>query len=175
MVHHGGNTLGFTADLFFLPDHGLGAVVLTNRYAANLFTLAVQQKIFELALGAEAKAEKTVAAGVKVRRDETALLHEKIVTDPASMTWVEALLGRYECPELGSATLSRRDDGSYWMQFDEWGGTVGGQIQPAGDRLLRLLSPPWRGALKFLVEAEGRRLLLDQGQQKYVFELSGLA
>jgi CubicO group peptidase (beta-lactamase class C family) len=40
LIHHGGNTLGFTSDAAFLPDAGLGIVVLTNARASNAFTPA---------------------------------------------------------------------------------------------------------------------------------------
>src|SRR5690606_15521757 len=35
VLHHGGNTLGFTSDLYWLPEHGVGAVILTNAASAN--------------------------------------------------------------------------------------------------------------------------------------------
>ncbi len=169
VIHHGGNTLGFSADLFFLPERDLGVVVLTNLYAALGFLGAVRQKIFELAFGAEAKAEKTIAAAAQIDRDGVALLRQKVTTDPAAMTWVDDLAGKYHCPELGSATLTKREDG-FRMEFEEWGSAVGGEIQPGGDRLLRLLSPPWRGAMKLLANMEAKTLSLDQGQQKYLFQ-----
>src|ERR1041385_5147215 len=69
-IGHGGNTLGFSTDMFLLPEKDLGAVILTNIYAGNMFLLAVRQKIFEILFGAEAKSEKTVAAAMKLRDEE---------------------------------------------------------------------------------------------------------
>jgi len=40
--------------------------------------------------------------------------------------------------------------------------------QMGGDRLLRLISPPWAGAMKMLVR-DGE-LVLDAAQMKYVFK-----
>ncbi len=168
VIHHGGNTLGFSSDLFFVPGKDLGVVVLTNVQQANVFLGAVRQKVFELAFGAEPKAEKTIATGVKLRQDVLALLQEKITTDPASLAWIDEFLGTYHCPELGSAQLTKSEDG-FWMQFDEWGSAVGSEIQPGGDRLLRLISPPWRGGFRLLADAASRTLSLDAGQSKYVF------
>jgi CubicO group peptidase (beta-lactamase class C family) len=168
VVHHAGNTLGFTSDMYFLPEKDLGVVVLTNLYAANSFLSAIGQKIFELVLGAEPKAEKTVAAAVKMGEDGVALLQKKTTADPRSMAWVDELGGKYFCGELGPGEIMKREEG-FWIQFKEWGSTLGSEIQPSGDRLLRLLSPPWRGALKMLVGAESKELLLDGGQSKYVF------
>ncbi|HLK67748.1 MAG TPA: serine hydrolase domain-containing protein [Bryobacteraceae bacterium] len=168
VIHHGGNTFGFSTDMFFVPERGLGVVVLTNLYAANLFLVAVRQKIFELAFGAEPKAEKTIAAAAKMIQDGVAVLRQKTSTDPSALEWIADLIGTYHCAELGSATIERRGDG-FWVQFDEWGSALGCEIQASGDRLLRLLAPPWRGSMKLLVDPEGKTLLLDQAQQKYVF------
>jgi hypothetical protein len=163
VVHHGGNTLGFSADMYFLPERDLGVVVLTNLYAASNFVLAVREKIFELMFGAEAKAERTIAAMARLIAEGVELLHKKVSTDPASMGWVDQLVGRYRCAELGSAEITKRE-GGFWIQFEEWGGLLGAEIQPGGDRLLRLVSPPWRGTLKMLVDTENSTLSLDGGQ-----------
>ena len=169
VIHHGGNTLGFSSDVYFLPEKDLGVAVLTNVYVANGFLGALRQRVFELAFGAEPKAEKTVAAAIKARQEGVALLQKKVTTDPAEMKWVDELVGRYRCGELGLGEITRRAAG-FWMQFEEWGGELGCEIEPGGDRLLRLLSPPWRGGLKLLVDAEGGNLTLDGGQSKYVFQ-----
>lgn len=42
------------------------------------------------------------------------------------------------------------------------------EIQPGGDRLLRLISPPWAGVMKMLVR--DNELVLDAAQMKYVFK-----
>jgi CubicO group peptidase (beta-lactamase class C family) len=166
VIHHGGNTFGFSADMFFLPEKDLGVVVLTNLYAANGFLAAVRQRIFELMFGAELKAEKTVAASVKIRKDGIELLQKKVTT---SAEWGSDLVGRYECSELGSGQITPRNEG-FWMQFDEWGSSLGFEAEPGGDRLIRLLNPPWRGALKLLIDPENKNLSLDGGQSKYVFQ-----
>src|SRR6185369_4198627 len=96
-----------------------------------------------------------------------ALLCQRTATDAASMAWVDELVGRYECAELGPGEITKRD-GSYWIQFQEWGSSLGCQIQDGGDRLIRLLSPPWRGAFQMLVT--GRDLRLDAAQNQYTFQ-----
>jgi hypothetical protein len=45
---------------------------------------------------------------------------------------------------------------------------LGSEIQPGGDRLLRFLSPPWRGNMKMLVTPDGE-LIIDAAQHKYTF------
>ena len=169
VIHHDGATLGFSSDMFFLPEGDLGAVVLTNAHAAGSFLRAVRQKIFELVFGAEPMAEETIAESVARTRDEIAQRQRSIKMDPASAGWINELTGRYVCDGLGSATLARRGDG-FWIQFYDSGSAVASEIQPNGYRILRLISPPWRGSLGLLVNLEAKTLTLDAGHIKYVFE-----
>jgi CubicO group peptidase (beta-lactamase class C family) len=169
VIHHGGNTMGHTADMFFLPESDLGIVVLTNLYAANGFTGALREKFFELMFGAEAKAERTVANMAKLVAEGIAIFHQKITSGEASAEWAGQLIGRFECPELSPAEISRRD-GGYWIQFGVWGSQLGTENEPAGGRNLRLISPPWRGTVKLAVDLEKRTFTLDGGQIKYTYK-----
>lgn len=48
LLEHGGNTLGFTTDLAFLPTAKLGIVVITNAQGSTVFNQAVRYRLFEL-------------------------------------------------------------------------------------------------------------------------------
>ena len=167
VIHHGGNTLGFSADMYFLPDSGFGAVVLTNAYAAISFLAGIRQKIRELIFGAEPRAEKNVETAKMAKGDFLTRLQTRVKADPESTAWIEETLGTYRSAELGGASISRNDQG-YRIDFDEWSSNLAAEIQPGGDRLLRLISPPWAGAMKMLVR-DGE-LVLDAAQMKYVFK-----
>ncbi|HEY3928733.1 MAG TPA: serine hydrolase domain-containing protein [Candidatus Koribacter sp.] len=167
VIHHGGNTLGFSADMYFLPDSAFGAVVLTNAYAAVEFLAAIRQKIRELAFGAEPRADKIVETAKFAKDDLLTSMHTRVKSDPESTAWIEEILGAYRCDDLGGARISKNDHG-YRIDFDEWSSDLAAEIQPGGDRLLRLISPPWAGALKMLVH--GDELILDAAQMKYVFK-----
>lgn len=170
VIQHGGNTFGFTSDMFFLPENNFGAVVLTNTGAANAFTAAVRQKLFELLLGGEAQAELTVVSAAKMREEGIAILRGKIITDPTGLfEWPKELVGRYVCEELGNAEITSDSDG-FHIAFDEWSSNLGFEVQPGGDRLLRIVSAPWRGGLRLLVDSEIKALILDQGQAKYIWK-----
>jgi CubicO group peptidase (beta-lactamase class C family) len=170
VIHHGGNTLGFSADMYFLPESGFGAVVLTNAYAAVEFLEAMRQKIRELVFGAEPRAEAIVETAAKAKADILAKLQTRVKTDADSTAWIAETLGTYRSAELGGARISKNEHG-YQVEFDEWSSDLAAEVQPGGDRLLRLISPPWAGAMKMLV-SEGE-LLLDAGQMKYVFRKEG--
>src|SRR5690606_37785627 len=48
MIQHGGNTLGFSSDLAFLPHAGIGISVLTNAQISDAFNEAVRFRLLEL-------------------------------------------------------------------------------------------------------------------------------
>src|SRR5215472_15640817 len=167
VIHHGGNTLGFSADMYFLPDSGFGAVVLTNAFAAVEFLAAMRQKIRELLFGAEPRAEEIVETAKMAKADSLTRLQTRVKADAESTAWIEEILGTYRSTELGGAHISRNDR-AYQVDFDEWSSDMAAEIQPSGDRLLRLISPPWAGVMKMLVRPD--ELVLDAAQMKYVFK-----
>ena len=108
-IEHAGNTFGFTSGLAFLPDKGLGVVVLTNARASNVFNEAVIRRVIDLAFGQD------TAAGAAdfhfaLKRTADALAsaaeHESTRVDPAA---VSAHLGAYRNAALGDLTLSFLD------------------------------------------------------------------
>ena len=87
VLSHGGNTLGFSADLYFLPKEGMGAVVLTNLRAANLFLAAAREKVFELLFDAPPKAEKMITAAAQSEREAVAGRLARVKQATSSPGW----------------------------------------------------------------------------------------
>jgi hypothetical protein len=118
-------------------------VVLTNAYAAIEFLAGIRQKIRELVFGAEPRAEKIVETAKMAKGDFLTRLQTRVKADAESTAWIEEILGTYRSAELGGARISRNDQG-YRIDFDQWSSNLAAEIQPSGDRRLRLISPPWR-------------------------------
>ncbi|MGC2656685.1 MAG: serine hydrolase domain-containing protein, partial [Bryobacteraceae bacterium] len=81
VLSHGGNTLGFTSDMFFLPQQGLGVVVLTNVRMANAFHGLLRQRIFELLFAADPKSEEMLAASTKFHHSSFESLRSRVKAD----------------------------------------------------------------------------------------------
>lgn len=169
VLSHGGNTFGFTSEMFFLPDQNLGVIVLTNCRVANAFLGALRQRIFELLFGAESKAEEMIVATVKARKDAHARTRERIKTDAISTSWIADWVGQYSSDQLGPATITDRGEG-FHVQFESWGSSLGAEVQPTGARLIALTSPPWAGSLRLQTSPDTGDLILDAGQEKYTFK-----
>jgi CubicO group peptidase (beta-lactamase class C family) len=103
LVHHGGNTMGFTSDLAFLPEAGLGIVVLTNGRGTNAFNEGVRNRLFELAFDLPERAGEAAE-----------LLHDYAVKEigriaaagPVDPEEVMGHLGQFTNESLGTVTLS---------------------------------------------------------------------
>jgi len=169
VLGHGGNTLGFSSDLYFLPKEGIGVVVLTNLRAANLFLAAVRRKVFELLFDAQPKAEKMVAAAAQMETEEVAGRLARVKTDATSLERLKKLVGAYENRELGPLIVQPKGD-QYRGEFESWGSALGIEEQPDGGFLVVLTGPPWVGGLRLQVVDDGRALVLDGGQNVYKFE-----
>jgi len=169
VLSHGGNTLGFSADLYFLPKEGIGAVVLTNLRAANLFLAAARQKVFELLFDAQPKAEKMIAGASQSEREAVAGRMARVKTDATSLARLEKVVGEYESRELGPLVVRRRD-GQYRGEFESWGSALGVEEQPNGGFLAVLTGPPWVGGVRLQVVDDGQALVLDGGQNMYTFD-----
>lgn len=164
-VGHDGGTFGFSALMTFWPEHDLGLVVLSNAQGANAFTSVVQLELLELVFDIEKKADKALAQHLgrrdeKIRRE---LARIDLSPEPA---WIAPLLGAYQNEALGTLIVRRQGNG-YVVDVGEWKSEVA-KYTKAGQSTLMLAGPPV-ATLQLQVKDDGS-LLLDNGQQKYVFK-----
>jgi CubicO group peptidase (beta-lactamase class C family) len=104
LLSHGGNTLGFTSDLAFLPEADLGIVVLTNGQASNLFNEGVRQRLFELVFEQPSEIagvlDSTIAQAEGTLAEIRAGVGEALTEDEA-----QPFLGTYSHPVLGEVDI----------------------------------------------------------------------
>jgi CubicO group peptidase (beta-lactamase class C family) len=171
VIHHGGNNLGFTSDMFFLPEQGVGVVVLTNAGAANTFRNTVKRRLVEILFDAPEEAAQNLAFSV----DRIKQAHDKDlaeITAQPEAAWYEGLAGSYQSVDLGTLTI-RKDgkSGKYLLDVGEWQSSFGMRKASDGAQLLTLLDAPWAG-FDFHIGNLGdkKTLIVDLPQHKYVFE-----
>lgn len=167
LLHHGGNTLGFTSDLFFLPDLGIGAALLANLGQANGFREAVRRRILELAFDLEPKAEAMMAGA---KETLTGVLRERrgrTSRGDAATDWLRSFVGDYDNALLGRLAIGSDDDG-VWARFPDVTTALAVSTR-SDDRLISLASPPWSGALSLRAAPESPDLTLAMGQESYVY------
>ncbi|MFT4038146.1 MAG: serine hydrolase domain-containing protein [Thermomicrobiales bacterium] len=108
VIWHSGGTLGFSALVVFLPEAGLGVVVLTNGSGnAGLLMYDVVFRLLESLFEQPATMGAVTAARLAgVTEWRAALVATIGALDPAA---VEPFVGRWENPELGELALILRD------------------------------------------------------------------
>jgi CubicO group peptidase (beta-lactamase class C family) len=168
VVSHGGMTLGFTSDMYFLPQNDLGVVLLTNLYATNLLA-AARQKVFELLFGAPDKAGQTIEAISLARKEAIAGRRARVKLGAEAVTWLEGIAGEYRSRELGPLVVRRKDAG-YWAEFESWASPLGIEEQAGGRPLVALVGPGLIHAFRLQVSDNAQALILEQGEQVYRFE-----
>ena len=106
MISHAGGTAGFTSELAFLPDAGVGIVILSNAFSLHPFPLAfeyaVQLRLFELLFDQPAAFDAEIAALTASAPTPVALGE----IDPVT---VQPNLGMYANAELGQVTLTMQN------------------------------------------------------------------
>lgn len=168
VVTHSGGTAGFTTDYFWLPEHGVGVVIVANVGNGGLFIGAVRRRIFEALFAADAQADTMLTEGVAREQQRVAaeLALVKADVDPA---WLAPLLGAWTAPGLGRIELSARR-GKVVLDAGEWQAPVGEKTGLDGSRSLAITSAPFAG---FEVVAEdragARALVVRDDQREYVF------
>ncbi|MFH2008784.1 MAG: serine hydrolase domain-containing protein [bacterium] len=171
IIGHGGGTLGFTSNMFFLPDHGVGMIVLSNRGGASGFTSAVTRRLLELVFDGKDVARTGLAFRLKMQAEDLAKSRKRITYEPTA-AWVKTHAGTYHNAALGTVKISwKRKAGAF--DAGEWQAPLAKHT--ARDGVVRLLIGPPLAGLPFLPgKKDGRRTLtLQTGQQKYVFQEQG--
>jgi CubicO group peptidase (beta-lactamase class C family) len=108
-IGHGGDTAGYSSAVDFLPDAGIGVVVLDNLGGASIFGTAVASRLYELAYDQPAESDDAVAAAFAHLRGAFlgAFSHVQPGIDAEEL---DGFLGSYHNDALGDLELAVRDD-----------------------------------------------------------------
>ncbi|NNU80431.1 beta-lactamase family protein [Halovulum dunhuangense] len=164
LIHHAGNTFGFTSELAFLPEAGAGIVILTNAGRANDFVQAVRARFLELLFDLP----ETHHAGAMIARAEA---------DRRAGAWAQAqpvppetagaAEGRYRSGVLDEVTLRREGD-RLLFDIGEFAGEV--RVDPQRpDRWIIWDGPLFTRPLVF--DPVAGSLVFGEGAARYVFEV----
>jgi hypothetical protein len=168
VINHGGNTLGFTSDLAFLPQASLGIVVLANAQGSNLFNEAVRYRLLELVFKQPFEVDAQVTAALAQAQQGQASLKLAPTINAAA---VRPFLGTYTNAALGTMTLSLQN-GALVAQTQAFSTTLKAQRGPTGQVSAYLTAdPPLAGEpLKLSRDSKGKPVLvLGGGVAEYTF------
>jgi CubicO group peptidase (beta-lactamase class C family) len=168
VVDHGGAINGFYSNMMWLPEHGVGAVVLTNGEGGWILHGQFRRKLLEVLFDGRPEADAAVASQARALSETRAVMRE-MLSLPADPAEVATLAGRYANAALGEIAVSQFDGAATLFDFGEWWSEVGSRVSPDGT-VSFVTASPGRIGLEFVVgSGAARALTLRDAQHEYVF------
>jgi len=167
VVHHGGDMIGFHSDMMWLPEHGVGAVILTNGDPGWLIRTVFRRKLLEVLFDGRPEADATMEAQAKGFYEELAA-ERKLVEFPADPSVAAALASRYTNPAVGDVVVHRNGK-ALSFDFGELASDMASRKNPDGTNSLITAVPGFMG-LEFVAGSKSgqRNLTLRDAQHEYV-------
>jgi CubicO group peptidase (beta-lactamase class C family) len=168
VVSHGGSMSGFKSNFYFLPDSGIGAVMLTNSDTGSMLTGPFGRRLLEVVFDGKPEAAGDVAAHAANYKAELAKERERLVV-PAAPALAAALAKRYSSKELGQLDVLTQG-GVTTFDLGEWKSSVASRKNDDGT-ISFITIDPGTGGFEFVVGERGgkRVLVIRDGQHEYVF------
>jgi hypothetical protein len=168
VVHHGGDMIGFHSDMIWLPEHGVGAVILTNGDPGWLIRGVFRRKLLEVLFDGKPEADAQIEAQSKAFYEELAA-DRRLLTIPADPNAAAVLAGHYTNPALGTIDVEH-EKAKTVFDLVEFPSDVGSRINPDGTTSF-ITTVPGMNGIEFVVgtSAGKRTLTIRDMQHEYVF------
>lgn len=165
VVNHGGSMIGYKSNMIWLPEHGVGAVILTNADEGGAMLGPFQRRLLELLFDGKAEAADRVAT-VAANRRKSVATERALLKLPPDAAAVAALAPAYRNAALGELAVARRKDGLVF-DFGEWRTDMASRKNADGSLSFYSITPGMSG-LEFVEDKGG--LVMRTAQQEYRFE-----
>jgi CubicO group peptidase (beta-lactamase class C family) len=168
VIRHGGDMIGFHSDMIWLPEHGVGAVVLTNGDPGWIIRSVFRRKLLEVLFDGRPEADGQVAAQAKAYYEELAG-ERKLLTVPASADAADKLVEFYSNSAVGNIAVQRRE-GRLYFDFGEFSSEMASRVNPDGTTSFLTMAPGLTG-IEFVVgkKDDKKTLTLRDAQHEYVY------
>jgi CubicO group peptidase (beta-lactamase class C family) len=169
VVSHGGSMPGFKSNFYFLPDSGVGAVILTNSDTGGMLTGPFRRRLLEVVFDGKLEAAGDVASHAATYKAELAKERERLAV-PAAPALAAGLAKRYSSKELGELVVMTQD-GVTTFDLGEWKSTVASRKNDDGSISFITIDPGTDGFEFVVGERDGKRvLIIHDGQHEYIFK-----
>ena len=168
VVYHGGDMVGFHSNMMWLPEHGIGAVILTNSDPGVYMRGPFLRRLLEVLFDGNPEAADNLNAQAKQLKDAIAA-ERKRLTVPADPAQAAKLARQYRSEELGTIAVSKKDK-STWFDFGGWKSEVATRKNDDGTLSYMTISPGVDGFEFVVADASGTKaLVLRDAQHEYKF------
>jgi hypothetical protein len=171
-IDHGGSLVGYRSKMHWLPDSGVGVVILTNADTGGTLMRVVYRFLLELLFDGKPDAVEDLHTTARTVRESMA--KERVrSTVPADDQAVTALAARYEHPSLG-AIVVKRSGAATRFDFGEWASDVASRANDDGTLSFVTISAGPVGFNFVVGSARNKRTLtVREAQYEYVFVEAG--
>ncbi len=170
VVHHGGDLAGYHSDMMWLPENGVGAVILANSDAGVLLRGPLQRRLLEVLFDGKPEAEEQMHVSVRQMRAAQAKARERLLV-PADPAAAAKLAPLYASAALGELAVRKGPNGAVVFDVGEWHSTVASRKNDDGTISFLTIDPTIDG-FEFVVADKGgnRALVIRDAQHEYVFD-----
>ena len=168
VVHHGGDLAGYHSDMMFLPDYGIGAVILTNGDAGALLRRPLMRRLLEVAFDGRPEAAEDLASSAQRLKAGIAKNRERL-TVPADAAQAAKLAPHYRNAALGELSI-RHEGAATVFDVGEWKSAAASRVNDDGTISFITIDPTLAGFEFVVADRDGKRaLVVRDGQHEYVF------
>lgn len=170
-VHPGGDRVGYHSDMTWLPEHNVGAVILTNADPGWSLRGPFGRQLLDVLFDGRPEADADVAAQAKSYFEQLAA-ERTLMTIPADAAVGGTLAARYTNPVRGDITV-HRSGGSTVFDGGEWKGEVASRRNPDGTVSFLTIAPGIIGFEFVVGSGPTPTLIVRDAQHEYVFTTEG--
>jgi CubicO group peptidase (beta-lactamase class C family) len=168
VVHHGGDLAGYHSDMMWLPDYGVGAVILTNADSGVSLRGPLLRRLLEVLFDGKPEAETALKVAAAQRKAAIAKERERLVV-PADPAAVAKLASRYASDALGEVRVLKEGNATVF-DVGEWKSAVASRKNDDGTISFITIDPTLAGFEFVVADKDGkRRLITRDAQHEYVF------
>jgi len=169
VVHHGGDLAGYHSDMIWLPDYGVGAVILTNADSGVIIRWPLLRRLLEVLFDGKLEAEAGLTSAAARRKAAIARGRERLAV-PADPSAAAKLASRYVSEALGELFVLK-EGATTLFDVGEWKSAMASRKNDDGTISFITIDPTLSGFEFVVADKDGkRRLITRDAQHEYVFE-----
>ncbi len=168
VVHHGGDMFGHHSDMIWIPEHEIGAVILTSGDPGWLIRSGFQRKLLEVLFDGNPEADESIKVLSKNFYEQQKTYAKKLDM-PANPEVTSKLADSYQNDKLGKIDLVRKGK-DLIFDFGEWSSQVTTMKNEDGSFSIVTIAPGAIGFEFVVEEGESPSLITRDSQHEYIFK-----
>jgi CubicO group peptidase (beta-lactamase class C family) len=161
VVDHGGAVWGYHADMIWLPDYGVGMVILTNGDQGHFLVSTLMRKLLEQMFDGKPEADQQLEFAAQ-RLDIELKQERQRLQIPADPVAVKQLAANYRSEELGGLVVRRSGGDVEFDLVDGWKSAMATRKNDDGTVSFIGISPTMHSWELVVGEKGGKRTLIER-------------